>query len=175
MRENKKYVYICSPKTTVLGRESGRKSSSRDRKGEVPEWSIGPHSKCGVQVTVPGVRIPLSPPGEAEYQQNAPKRPAYKAGRFSFSGPAHATAPPASDPGVPIIPGVPIVSTVSGRTDREERREMPRIGPFVWERPIAESSVFCNLRRFYRFAAKIHAQSQAGGLSFAGFRNTLFP
>ena len=76
---------------------------------------------------------------------------------------------------IQIIPGVPIVSTVSGRTDREERREMPRIGPFVWERPIAESSVFCNLRRFYRFAAKIHAQSQAGGLSFAGFRNTLFP
>ena len=37
------------------------KSSSRDRKGEVPEWSIGPHSKCGVRATVPGVRIPLSP------------------------------------------------------------------------------------------------------------------
>lgn len=89
-----------------------------------------------------------------------------------LSGPAHATAAPASVPGVPTVP---IVSTVSGRTDREERREMPRIGPFVWERPIAESSVFCNLRRFYRFAAKIHAQSQAGGLSFAGFRNTLFP
>lgn len=86
-----------------------------------------------------------------------------------LSGPAHTTAPPASDPTVPIV------STVSGRTDREERRKMPRIGPFVWERPIAESSVFCNLRRFYRFAAKIHAQSQAGGLSFAGFRNTLFP
>ena len=29
--------------------------------GEMPEWSIGPHSKCGVRVTVPGVRIPLSP------------------------------------------------------------------------------------------------------------------
>ncbi len=27
----------------------------------MPEWSIGPHSKCGVRVTVPGVRIPLSP------------------------------------------------------------------------------------------------------------------
>ena len=166
MCENKKYVYICSPKTTVLGRESGRKSSSRDRKGEVPEWSIGPHSKCGVRATVPGVRIPLSPPGDAEYQQNAPKRPAYKAGRFSFrprSRHSRSGFRPVHRPGV------------SGRTDREERREMPRIGPFVWERPIAESSVFCNLRRFYRFAAKIHAQSQAGGLSFAGFRNTLFP
>ena len=30
-------------------------------RGEMPEWSIGPHSKCGVRVTVPGVRIPLSP------------------------------------------------------------------------------------------------------------------
>ncbi len=30
-------------------------------RGEMPEWSIGPHSKCGVRATVPGVRIPLSP------------------------------------------------------------------------------------------------------------------
>ena len=29
--------------------------------GKMPEWSIGPHSKCGVRATVPGVRIPLSP------------------------------------------------------------------------------------------------------------------
>ena len=29
--------------------------------GEMPEWSIGPHSKCGERATVPGVRIPLSP------------------------------------------------------------------------------------------------------------------
>ena len=70
MCENKKYVYICSPKTTVLDRESGRKSSSRDRKGEVPEWSIGPHSKCGVRATVPGVRIPPSPPGKAPRGDN---------------------------------------------------------------------------------------------------------
>ena len=27
----------------------------------MPEWSIGPHSKCGVRATVPRVRIPLSP------------------------------------------------------------------------------------------------------------------
>ena len=27
----------------------------------MPEWSIGPHSKCGVRATVPGVRIPLFP------------------------------------------------------------------------------------------------------------------
>ena len=32
------------------------------RRGEVAEWSIAPHSKCGVRVTVPGVRIPPSPP-----------------------------------------------------------------------------------------------------------------
>ena len=27
----------------------------------MPEWSIGPHSKCGVRATVPGVRIPPFP------------------------------------------------------------------------------------------------------------------
>lgn len=62
MCENKKYVYICSPKTTVLepgGRGAG--PSPATEKGEMPEWSIGPHSKCGVRATVPGVRIPLSP------------------------------------------------------------------------------------------------------------------
>ena len=52
MRGYKKYVYICSPKTMVSG---------NDLQGEMPEWSIGPHSKCGVRATVPGVRIPLSP------------------------------------------------------------------------------------------------------------------
>ncbi len=41
----KKYGYICT----------------LQNRGEMPEWSIGPHSKCGVRVTVPGVRIPLSP------------------------------------------------------------------------------------------------------------------
>ena len=29
--------------------------------GKLPEWSIGPHSKCGVRATVPGVRIPHFP------------------------------------------------------------------------------------------------------------------
>ena len=33
--------------------------------GKMPEWSIGPHSKCGVRATVPGVRIPLFPPQRA--------------------------------------------------------------------------------------------------------------
>ena len=28
----------------------------------MPEWSIGPHSKCGERATVPRVRIPVSPP-----------------------------------------------------------------------------------------------------------------
>lgn len=27
----------------------------------MPEWSIGPHSKCGERVTVPRVRIPVFP------------------------------------------------------------------------------------------------------------------
>src|SRR5262249_28964749 len=30
--------------------------------GEVAEWSIAPHSKCGIRATVSGVRIPPSPP-----------------------------------------------------------------------------------------------------------------
>ena len=29
----------------------------------MPEWSIGPHSKCGERVTVPRVRIPVFPQG----------------------------------------------------------------------------------------------------------------
>ncbi len=36
--------------------------STDAQRGEVAEWSIAPHSKCGVRVTVPGVRIPPSPP-----------------------------------------------------------------------------------------------------------------
>ena len=35
----------------------------------MPEWSIGPHSKCGERVTVPRVRIPVSPqPGQPAAQ-----------------------------------------------------------------------------------------------------------
>ena len=34
---------------------------SRQRPGKLPEWSNGPHSKCGERVTVPGVRIPRFP------------------------------------------------------------------------------------------------------------------
>ena len=49
----RKYVYICSPQP--------RGFRLRGTSGEMPEWSIGPHSKCGVRATVPGVRIPLSP------------------------------------------------------------------------------------------------------------------
>ncbi len=49
----KNNVYICTPETRV---------SQPYFFGEMPEWSIGPHSKCGVRATVPGVRIPLSPP-----------------------------------------------------------------------------------------------------------------
>jgi hypothetical protein len=32
------------------------------RLGEVAEWLKAPHSKCGIRVTVSGVRIPPSPP-----------------------------------------------------------------------------------------------------------------
>jgi len=67
---------------------------------------------------------------------NCTETSGYKAGRFSFSGPARATAAPAS------VPAVPGASSVSGRTDRTERRDMPRIGPFVLARPIDGSSFF---------------------------------
>ena len=32
-----------------------------EKKGKLPEWSNGPHSKCGDRVTGPGVRIPHFP------------------------------------------------------------------------------------------------------------------
>ena len=100
---------------------------------------------------------------------NCTETSGYEAGRFSFSGPARATAAPASGPGVstvpivsiisivpivstvstvPGVPTVPIVSSVSSvsgrteRTERTERRDMPRIGPFVLARPIDGSSFF---------------------------------
>jgi hypothetical protein len=38
------------------------------RHGEVAEWLKAPHSKCGVRVTVPGVRIPPSPPNYQYFQ-----------------------------------------------------------------------------------------------------------
>lgn len=79
---------------------------------------------------------------------NCTETSGYKAGRFSFSGPARATAAPASGPGVPIVSSVSSVlgaSSVSGRTERAERterRDMPRIGPFVLARSIDGSSFF---------------------------------
>jgi hypothetical protein len=33
------------------------------------EWSKAPHSKCGVPVTVPRVRIPISPPNIIEIKE----------------------------------------------------------------------------------------------------------
>lgn len=73
---------------------------------------------------------------------NCTETSGYKAGRFSFSGPARATAAPASVPTVSSVSSVPGVSSVSGRTDRTERRDMPRIGPFVLARSIDGSSFF---------------------------------
>ena len=43
--------------------------SSRLEKGEMPEWSNGPHSKCGIRVTVSRVRIPVSPQKSKDYVQ----------------------------------------------------------------------------------------------------------
>jgi hypothetical protein len=49
--------YVISPalSTTRLG-------GSCRLCGEMAEWLKAPHSKCGVGATLPGVRIPLSPP-----------------------------------------------------------------------------------------------------------------
>ena len=61
----KKYERICL--TTCVFKKidvslhavSERWKVAKD--GKLPEWSNGPHSKCGVRVTVPGVRIPHFP------------------------------------------------------------------------------------------------------------------
>ena len=34
---------------------------TRQPQGKMPEWSNGPHSKCGERVTAPWVRIPVFP------------------------------------------------------------------------------------------------------------------
>jgi hypothetical protein len=52
--------------------------------GEVAEWLKAPHSKCGIRVTVSGVRIPPSPPSREKCTDNW--------GRF-HSGPRSALAP----------------------------------------------------------------------------------
>jgi hypothetical protein len=64
--------------------------------GEVAEWLKAPHSKCGIRVTVSGVRIPPSPP--------VCSRPTFSTGlashrnsplmRASASKPPHCEVPP---------------------------------------------------------------------------------
>ena len=55
-----------APKTCRVGdfpvRRGQRSKPRHATVGEVAEWSNAPHSKCGVLVRVPGVRIPPSPP-----------------------------------------------------------------------------------------------------------------
>src|SRR5215831_19134037 len=46
--------------------------------GEVAEWLNAPHSKCGIRVTVSGVRIPPSPP-EGHLRQSIRSREMAKA------------------------------------------------------------------------------------------------
>ena len=82
--ENKKYVYICSPKTKVPGAAARQLRVADASKGEMPEWSIGPPSKCGVRATVPGVRIPLSPQGTHVKATKNPVNHAFT-GFFIFS------------------------------------------------------------------------------------------
>ena len=53
--------------------------------GEVAEWSIAPHSKCGIRATVSGVRIPPSPPVKLklrinfQFSESYPQQPTHKA------------------------------------------------------------------------------------------------
>src|SRR6516225_11578606 len=46
----------------VGGIRTDRKTNTYQSVGEVAEWLNAPHSKCGIRVTVSGVRIPPSPP-----------------------------------------------------------------------------------------------------------------
>ena len=76
----KKNLYLCTAKSPKIFCDRGRHSVGHC-KGEMPEWSIGPHSKCGVRVTVPGVRIPLSPQRNYLYGE---RRQDDKSCRFCF-------------------------------------------------------------------------------------------
>jgi hypothetical protein len=51
---------------------------ARQAPGEVAEWSIAPHSKCGIGASLSGVRIPPSPPdrhcpARTDRQHHVPK------------------------------------------------------------------------------------------------------
>src|SRR5262249_26475345 len=51
---------LCCPEPLARKRTA---TTRRQTCGEVAEWVNAPHSKCGIRVTVSGVRIPPSPPG----------------------------------------------------------------------------------------------------------------
>ena len=59
--------FITSPPGFTIGRRQPTraffftKTTYTTIKGKLPEWSNGPHSKCGDRVTGPGVRIPHFP------------------------------------------------------------------------------------------------------------------
>ena len=99
-------------------------------RGEVAEWSIAPHSKCGVRASVPGVRIPPSPPKPTPIHCDL-YIPARCRGRF---GPARSPVRPWASP----APWLDRVYSVGSRArscgsavprDREPsyRREPPRL------------------------------------------------
>ena len=52
----------ASPRDIWRAHDQWVRLSAATRRGEVAEWSIAPHSKCGVPARVPGVQIPPSPP-----------------------------------------------------------------------------------------------------------------
>src|SRR6516225_12334871 len=57
----------------VEGIGADRKTNTYQSVGEVAEWLNAPHSKCGIRVTVSGVRIPPSPPAPPIVRHSRPR------------------------------------------------------------------------------------------------------
>ena len=92
----------------------------------MPEWSIGPHSKCGERATVPRVRIPVSPPK------------CRKSSRTCSSCFFHALW---------LCPAAGGQGCRSGAT--KSRRDMDE--PFCFIKPCEQAHLFYNVRLFQFF------------------------
>ena len=64
--------------------DRARVSAPRAGSGEVAEWSIAPHSKCGIRATVSGVRIPPSPPVPLKTDFSAARAAAFNRWHCAF-------------------------------------------------------------------------------------------
>ena len=87
MCENKKYAYICSPKTTVLDRENGASPSPATKKERCRSGRSGRTRNAVYGQLYRGFEsLPLRQ--ETLNDSELTETSGYKAGRFSFSGPA---------------------------------------------------------------------------------------